>query len=150
MSLRIGTGHDVGELARLHGACFRAAWSEQDFAALLQNNLILLIGKPAVAFIILSIVQTDAEVITLGVHPQHREAKVATTLLSLALEHIAKLGVNRTTLEVADDNKVAIALYRRAGFIEVGRRKSYYQRSNEPARDALVLALDRNGVGVAV
>jgi [ribosomal protein S18]-alanine N-acetyltransferase len=142
MLLRISTGHDLAELARLHAACFSAAWSEQDFAALLQSNLILLLGEPAIAFIVLSIVQTDAEVITLGVHPQRRQAKVATKFLSQTLEHIAKLGVSRTTLEVADDNRAAIALYRRAGFLEVGRRKRYYQRADGPAKDALVLALN--------
>jgi ribosomal-protein-alanine N-acetyltransferase len=45
-------------------------------------------------------------------------------------------------LEVAADNPAARALYARAGFREVGRRRNYYRR---PARraDALILRWER-------
>ena len=47
----------------------------------------------------------------------------------------------RLFLEVADDNAAALALYRRLGFVEVGRRQRYYERPAVPAVDALVLQL---------
>ena len=40
------------------------------------------------------------------------------------------------TLEVRPSNAAAIALYRRFGFQEVGRRKNYYDL---PKEDALIL-----------
>lgn len=47
----------------------------------------------------------------------------------------------RLFLEVAEDNRAALALYRSLGFSEVGRRKRYYERPGAAAVDALVLAL---------
>ena len=41
-------------------------------------------------------------------------------------------------LEVAIGNAAALALYRREGFIEVGRRRHYYSDSS----DALVLRMN--------
>ena len=38
------------------------------------------------------------------------------------------------TLEVAEDNDSAISLYKKCGFIDVGRRKGFYDQ-----RDALIM-----------
>ena len=40
------------------------------------------------------------------------------------------------TLEVRPSNKAAVALYRKYGFIEEGRRRNYYQK---PKEDALIM-----------
>jgi ribosomal-protein-alanine N-acetyltransferase len=47
-------------------------------------------------------------------------------------------------LEVAQDNGVAIALYRRAGFQVVGRRPNYYRRGGISI-DADIMRLDPIG-----
>ena len=47
-------------------------------------------------------------------------------------------------LEVAEDNIAALALYHRAGFAAVGRRRGYYHRAGAAPVDAQVLRLDLN------
>ena len=45
-------------------------------------------------------------------------------------------------LDVATSNAEAKALYLKAGFVEVGKRKAYYARATTPAEDALILRLN--------
>jgi ribosomal-protein-alanine N-acetyltransferase len=53
-------------------------------------------------------------------------------LVELSLE----IGAQRMTLEVRASNEAAQALYRRFGFVDVGRRPRYYTDDNE---DALIM-----------
>ena len=54
----------------------------------------------------------------------------------------AQAGAVRLFLEVAEDNAAARALYDRAGFRPIGRRKAYYARPDGGRTDALVLGRD--------
>jgi ribosomal-protein-alanine N-acetyltransferase len=45
-------------------------------------------------------------------------------------------------LEVEEGNGPAVALYRRAGFREVGRREGYYLKPDGTRASALAMALD--------
>jgi len=60
------------------------------------------------------------------------------------LEHLLSTawrdGVRQFFLEVRPSNLAALALYRRAGFAEIGRRKGYYP-SREGREDAIVMRL---------
>jgi len=56
------------------------------------------------------------------------------------LRRLAGLGVRAVFLEVAEDNGSARALYRRAGFRDVGRREGYYPAGKGAA--ALILRRD--------
>ena len=55
-----------------------------------------------------------------------------------ALAQLAAVDVAAVHLEVAVDNGAALALYRRSGFEQVGRRRGYYDRGGVSV-DALVL-----------
>jgi ribosomal-protein-alanine N-acetyltransferase len=58
------------------------------------------------------------------------------------LSRAARRGdAKRIFLEVAEDNEAALALYRKLGFVELGRRKRYYERAGSEPVDALTLAL---------
>ena len=58
-------------------------------------------------------------------------------LLKVARQH----GAETAFLEVRESNRRARALYRRLGFVEVGRRRDYYPALNG-REDALVLSLN--------
>jgi [ribosomal protein S18]-alanine N-acetyltransferase len=47
-------------------------------------------------------------------------------------------------LEVRVSNAAAIALYRASGFVEIGRRRGYYQNTNG-REDALLMACELIG-----
>ncbi len=72
----------------------------------------------------------EYEVHTIGVDPAYQGRGIGRRLLNALLE-FADGGV--VHLEVRTDNPVALALYRDAGFVEVGVRKRYYRVSGADA-----------------
>jgi ribosomal-protein-alanine N-acetyltransferase len=81
------------------------------------------------------------DLLAIGVLPEHRRAGVARLLLTRCEVDARAAGAERLMLEVAEDNVAARALYRAAGFTEIGRRRAYYApKSGGGARDALVLS----------
>ena len=55
-----------------------------------------------------------------------RGAGIATAMLTLMEHEIKKAGVKTIFLEVSAENAPAIALYKKCGFIQNGRRPKYY------------------------
>lgn len=90
-------------------------------------------------FVLMQTVLDEAEINTITVDPDARRIGVGQALLDAVERRLKDAGVTRTLLEVAVDNDAAIALYRKNGFAEVGRRKGYYTRKDGRQVDALVL-----------
>ena len=80
----------------------------------------------------------QAEVLTLAVEPSVHRQGIATALLRAAKVKVCGCGGNAIFLEVATGNTAALSLYRREGFVEIGRRRRYYA----DASDALVLRMN--------
>lgn len=134
---RAGASH-ADLLARLHAACFTAAWDAASFRTFLgQPGMIGLLaaegGHPA-GFVLGRCAVDEAEVLTIGVLPDHRHRGLGGTLLDALVDWLPG-GVRAMFLEVAAGNAAAIALYRSRGFHEVARRSRYYA----DGQDALVL-----------
>jgi [ribosomal protein S18]-alanine N-acetyltransferase len=72
----------------------------------------------------------EYEVHTIGVDPAYQGKGIGRRLLDALLAFAKKSAVY---LEVRTDNVAAIALYRSAGFTEVGLRKRYYRVSGADA-----------------
>ena len=71
----------------------------------------------------------EYEIHTIGVDPAFQGQGIGRRLLDELLAHAD----GTVFLEVRTDNAAAIALYRRAGFTEVGLRKRYYRQSGADA-----------------
>ena len=130
--------------AALHAASFEQPWNEASIAGLLAmpgsfGLLAVADAEPAGLAIVLA-AGAEAEILTLGVLPRFRRHGIGRSLLAAVIDRVARAGGARLLLEVAADNVAAQALYRDAGFLEVGRRSGYYQRASAPAVDALLLA----------
>jgi ribosomal-protein-alanine N-acetyltransferase len=74
----------------------------------------------------------EAEVHTLGVHPDRQGAGVGRQLLAGLLGRADELRAT-VFLEVRTDNEPALALYRSVGFEQVGLRRNYYRPSGADA-----------------
>ncbi|MFV0279637.1 MAG: GNAT family N-acetyltransferase [Rhodoblastus sp.] len=81
----------------------------------------------------------EAEILTIAVAPGARGAGLATALLGNHLSRLARLGVSNLFLEVDESNRPALALYRRYGFEQVGRRPAYYAKPDGARTNALIL-----------
>jgi ribosomal-protein-alanine N-acetyltransferase len=68
------------------------------------------------------------EVLNVAVAPSFRRRGIATALITRELARPAEI-----FLEVRESNMAARELYRKLGFIEIGRRPKYYQSPTETA-----------------
>jgi [ribosomal protein S18]-alanine N-acetyltransferase len=78
----------------------------------------------------------EAHIIMLAIHPQFQRQGLGQALLLALLKSAHDRQLERSTLEVRDSNLAAVALYKKFGFKEAGRRKRYYEDTGE---DALVM-----------
>ena len=85
------------------------------------------------------LIQEEAHIATLAVHPDYRGRGIAANLLRKVLFESFKLGARRAMLEVRASNQAAQSLYKDFGFKIVSRRRRYYRDNNE---DALLMNLD--------
>ena len=128
-------------LSSLHEASFPIAerWNEAAFASLLDQPgcfaCLHLIEASPVGMALMRAVADEAEVLTIAVLPEARGKGAGAAMLTMALAECQRRGVLRAYLEVAPYNTAACALYRRQGFVEIGRRRRYYPDGS----DALVM-----------
>ncbi len=136
---------DAAAMARLHGASFRRGWSDGEFERLLaERNVVAhraLVGRTLAGFVISRLAAGEAEILSIAVAAARRGRGLARRLIELHLRRLAGLGCRTVFLEVDEDNQPARRLYRRAGFLEVGRREAYYSKDAGPSA-ALVLRRD--------
>lgn len=84
----------------------------------------------------------EAEILTIAVEPKARGGGLATALLGSHLSRLSRFGVSALFLEVDEANAPALALYRRFGFQQVGRRAAYYAKADGSRANALILKLN--------
>jgi ribosomal-protein-alanine N-acetyltransferase len=83
----------------------------------------------------------EAELLTIGVAASQQRKGLGRAMLGGMLELARGKNMKRVLLEVRDSNAAAFALYRSAGFAEVGRRRGYYRDANG-SEDAVVMACE--------
>lgn len=129
--------------AALHEASgFHEPWNAQAFAELLAMpgtaGLLALAGEEPAGLVLWRVAADEAEILTICTLPGRRRGGVGRHLLDAATQAMKAAGAGRVLLEVAIDNRAAIALYRAFRFVELGRRRGYYQ-GPQGAVDALIL-----------
>lgn len=115
----------LNELENLHRACFPSKpWTAQDFADLKKSGCDIIASQNG--FIVYRAVADEAEIITIGVHPDARRGGIASAMLVVAEQDLRARGIKKLFLEVAENNAPARKLYERAGFRQIGVRPKYY------------------------
>ena len=128
-------------MAEVHAAAFARPWDAAAFSALVDQPGVLALGDED-GFILIRTVADEAEILTLAVIPESRRRGLGRVLVQAAAAKARAAGATRLFLEVAEDNTAATALYRQAGFIQVGKRTGYYPREDGVDAAALLLALN--------
>jgi ribosomal-protein-alanine N-acetyltransferase len=78
----------------------------------------------------------EAHISTIAIHPDWRGLGLGEWLLVSLIETAQTLKAQTATLEVRPSNQIALALYQKYHFEQVGRRPRYYSDNDE---DALIL-----------
>lgn len=128
------------QMAQLHQQCFTTPrpWSKMEISDLLDQRGVFVVTCPA-GFALGRVVVDEAELLTLAVDPDRRRAGWGARLLTeFELAASTRAAVD-AFLEVAADNRAALALYASYAYAAVGRRRGYYRPASGRPVDALVL-----------
>ena len=131
-------------LARLHMAGFgKRSWTEAAFASLLRDAhtyaLLATLSDERAGFVLWRTMAEEAEILTLAVAPEWQRQGIAMVLLQSMKAELVPHEVKECWLEVGVRNNTARALYRKAGYVECGRRPGYYRCPDGTREDALLM-----------
>jgi ribosomal-protein-alanine N-acetyltransferase len=137
-------------LAELHREDFVRPWTDGEFEQLLAEDTVfgfagMEIGKGGtrpVGFVLARVAAGEAEILTLAVARSHRRAGLGWQLMDAVLRELHAARVQALFLEVDETNAGAVALYRRLGFHQVGKRPAYYKGADNTRTGALVMRRD--------
>ena len=131
---------DVAEIAELEKVCFSDPWSENSIASELHNPLscwlVAVENNRVVGYVGSQTVLDGSDMMNIAVAPNFRRMGIAQAMVSNLIGRLKERNSRCLILEVRVSNLPAIALYEKMGFIQVGRRRNYYQN---PKEDALIL-----------
>jgi [ribosomal protein S18]-alanine N-acetyltransferase len=137
---------EAAAIAAIHRELFDPPWERDGLRRLLELTAVRAFvaeagpGQMLAGFVLGRVAADEAEILSIGVAPAWQRRGLGGQLAVELAASLVRSGVQRLFLEVAADNAPALALYLRQGFRSVARRKGYYERRDEPAADALVLA----------
>ncbi len=143
-------GHiaDADDLATLHAHAFRHGWLATEMEALIADPTVTTIvarqGRTAftrrpVGFVMVRAAADEAEILTVVVAPARRGRGIGRLMMDEIIRRLYFMRIASLFLEVDEGNDPALALYRRLGFREVGRRSNYYGNGTA---NALVMRAD--------
>jgi len=134
---------DVAAVGVLERAAYPFPWSDGIFRDCLRVGYLCRVAEldgTVVAYGIVAMGAGEAHILNLCVREDLRSRGVGRQMLVLLLERARQAGMAEVFLEVRPSNLLAISLYQSVGFVQVGRRKAYYQ-AEQGREDALVLKL---------
>jgi ribosomal-protein-alanine N-acetyltransferase len=135
----------AADCARLHAADFAHPWPAQEIAALIARSATLAAAAldptsgELRGFVLSRLAADEAEILTIAVEPALRGRGVGRALLAENLRQAANAGAKSMFLEVDENNRAALALYARFGFVKVGERVGYYRRKDGSRATAVVM-----------
>ncbi len=127
----------ISQMTRLHLESFDEPWREESFRNLLNMKgsfgyFIRLRAdqkkalRDPVGFILFLGDMLEVDTATFAVSPDFRGKGAGYYLMCHAILEIKRKQIQKIFLEAAETNLAAIALYKKCGFREIGRRKNYY------------------------
>lgn len=134
-------GADLDAVAALENDIAEFPWSRGHFSDCLKAGYsawVLRADAALVGYAVLMMVVDEGHLLNIGVAANYQRRGLGRYLLEHVLMRTRESGGLSLLLEVRPSNHKALALYRRFGFGEIGRRKGYYP-AHLGREDALVL-----------
>ena len=130
----------IEQIAALERECFSTPWSEAMLTeGLFDSQASFIVAESedggVLGYAGLQVVLDEGYIDNIAVEPNARRHGVADELLDVFCR-FGEANLAFLTLEVRASNAPAIALYRKHGFEEAGRRKNYYTK---PTEDAVIM-----------
>lgn len=122
----------VEEISRLDGLCYGEdeKWPVDSYFTELERGyahyLVVLKDEQVIGAGGIWVFFGQAEISTILIDPQWQGRRLGSLLLASLIEEATKYGADEATLEVRNSNLVAIKVYKKFGFEQIGWRRKYY------------------------
>ncbi len=129
MMLRDMTEADLDEVLRIEREVHAHPWTLGNFSDALRSKYLCKVfekNSQMLGYAVLMLAVDEAELLNISIALQHQRKGLGRALLEEMLALALHSGMWRMVLEVRASNVAAIALYRSAGFEQIGLRRGYY------------------------
>jgi RimJ/RimL family protein N-acetyltransferase len=109
------------------------------FAASIDGTIVAVADEELVGSLHIEANRFGVGEIGMGLTRPWRGRGVGSLLMTAAIEKARAEGLHKLSLEVFPHNSAAIALYRKFGFVDEGRRIEHYRRASGERWDSLVM-----------
>ena len=136
---------DIEVVAKVHAKCFFDAWAPPMLRQVLgMPGAFGYVARRAgygsvVGFALGRVVADECELLSLGVEPDFRSQGIGSQLLAASMSRAAAEKARWFFLEVAEDNKSALRLYKSYGLTGVGQRLDYYENADGSRTNAFTM-----------
>jgi ribosomal-protein-alanine N-acetyltransferase len=142
MILRDMSEADLDAVLRIEREVHEHPWTLGNFSDALRSKYVCKVyesdAHEMLGYAVLMLAVDDAEVLDVAVAAQYQRKGFGRALLEEILGLTSRADMRRMVLEVRVSNAPAIALYRSAGFEQIGLRRDYYPAKNG-REDALLM-----------
>ncbi len=111
---------------------FSSSWDVKSFKSDINDSkyFVSKIDTEVFGYISYRVILDEVEIMNIVTREDARNMGIASSLLSYLIRNV---DASKYNLEVNENNKVAIKIYKKFGFMEVGERKNYYNNGTENA-----------------
>jgi ribosomal-protein-alanine N-acetyltransferase len=134
---------DVDEVHALECSVFPHPWSRANFSDSVQSGYDAWVlrdaGGALAGYFLLMHAPDETHLLDVAVAGARHGTGLGRYLLDTLCARAKAMGAGSVLLEVRPSNERALAVYRRYGFTEIGRRKGYYPAHEGKREDAIVM-----------
>jgi len=136
------TPQDIDAVLAIEAAVQAFPWTRGNFLDALAagyEGWLMIEEARVVGYAVMMRAVDEAHLLVIGIAPSHQRAGRGSRLLEFIMSRARAGGATRLLLEVRPSNQPALGFYRKAGFVEIGRRRGYYPAAHG-REDAIVMA----------
>jgi ribosomal-protein-alanine N-acetyltransferase len=136
---------EIDEVVAIEDAIYTHPWTRGNFLDSLRSGYLALTvrdaGQRLQGYFLVMAALDEAHLLNISVAREAQGRGLGHALLQVAVEQARQQAMQIMLLEVRVSNLRALQVYRRYGFVEVGRRKNYYPATSSTREDAIVMSL---------
>lgn len=137
MTLREMTVEDLDQVAAIEAAAVTPPWTKEGFFSFLmrKESLFVVVEEKGTILGYAGMLWCldEGDITNVVVRPERQREGIGAFLLDGLIRVAEDFGITLIHLDVRESNGVARRLYERAGFVEDGYRKEYYEQPKEAA-----------------
>jgi ribosomal-protein-alanine N-acetyltransferase len=131
--MRAMTLDDVEAVLAIEHSVQGYPWTRGNFSDALNSGYVCRVDEVAGeirGYAVLMPIVDEAELLTIGVASSQQRKGLGRAMLLEMLDLACEKNMINVYLEVRVSNTAALALYRSAGFVEIGQRRNYYRNAH--------------------